>query len=245
MKSMAVADAESRVSRARAIALDVSVGRPALVLPDVRPEAAEPRAKRDVADSIARLIIVGLFSFMAVRLGANFLETGRLTGLLLLASEALVVVLTVFRRAPIVVDRSLRARLLTTLAMMGPPFVVAVKGTPAIPDAICVSTGIVGLLVVVFGKLSLGRSFGLMPANRGIVSSGLYRFVRHPIYLGYLITHVAFVAANASVWNISLLVTSDIALLARALCEEKTLTEDPEYAAYRQRVRWRIVPGLF
>ena len=43
---------------------------------------------------------------MAVRIGADFLETGRLTGLLLLASEALVVVLTVFRRAPVAVDRS-------------------------------------------------------------------------------------------------------------------------------------------
>ena len=54
----------------------------------------------------------------------------------------------------------------------------------------------VGLIVVIVGKMSLGRSFGLMPANRGIVSTGLYRVVRHPIYLGYLITHVGFVAAN-------------------------------------------------
>ena len=38
-----------------------------------------------------------LFSLMAVSLGADFLQTGRLTGLLLLASEALVVVLTVMR----------------------------------------------------------------------------------------------------------------------------------------------------
>jgi protein-S-isoprenylcysteine O-methyltransferase Ste14 len=35
-----------------------------------------------------------------------------------------------------------------------------------------------------------------MPANRGVVSTGLYRLVRHPIYMGYLITHAAFVAAN-------------------------------------------------
>ena len=30
-----------------------------------------------------------------------------------------------------------------------------------------------------------------MPANRGIVCTGIYRVVRHPIYLGYSITHVA------------------------------------------------------
>ncbi len=63
--------------------------------------------ERDVADIVAkRILIVALFTLMAVRIGADFLETGRLTGLLLLASEALVVVLTVFRRAPAVVDRS-------------------------------------------------------------------------------------------------------------------------------------------
>ena len=43
-------------------------------------------------------------------------------------------------------------------------------------------------LLVEDGKLSLGRSFGLMPANRGVVSTGMYRLVRHPIYLGYLVT---------------------------------------------------------
>jgi protein-S-isoprenylcysteine O-methyltransferase Ste14 len=84
-----------------------------------------------------------------------------------------------------------------------------------------------------------------MPANRGIVSSGLYRLVRHPIYMGYLVTHVAFIAANPSAWNIVLLVTADIALLARAVCEEGTLAEDPAYREYQTRVRWRVCPGVF
>ena len=93
--------------------------------------------------------------------------------------------------------------------------------------------------------MSLGRSFGLIPANRGIVSTGLYRLVRHPIYLGYLITHVAFVAANPTLWNLALLLTADIALLARAVCEERTLARDDAYRQYQTRVRWRVVPGLF
>ena len=72
---------------------------------------------------VARILVIALFSFMAVRIGADFLATGRLTGLLLLASEALVVMLTVFRRAPAAVDRSMRARVLTTLSLLGPPLV--------------------------------------------------------------------------------------------------------------------------
>ena len=99
--------------------------------------------------------------------------------------------------------------------------------------------------MVIAGKLSLGRSFGLMPANRGVVSSGLYRLVRHPIYLGYLITHSGFLAANPTVWNIVMLVGADIALMWRAVCEEQTLGKDAAYREYLQTVRWRVLPGVF
>jgi protein-S-isoprenylcysteine O-methyltransferase Ste14 len=202
-------------------------------------------ARRDFPDLIGKAAIVALFTMMAVRLGMDFLETGRLTGLLLVASEALVVVLTVFRRDALVVDRSIRARALTAIALMGPPLVRPAHVAPLASEAITVGVSAIGLLIVIAGKMSLGRSFGLMPANRGIVSSGLYRLVRHPIYLGYLVTHVAYVAANPTPWNLTVLLAADIGLLARAVCEEGTLARDPEYVAYQSRVRWRVVPGLF
>jgi len=238
MKSMVVAESrEARVAAATAaIGLDV---------PQAQVQVAPEVRTKDYADSTARLLIVVMFSFMAVRIGTNYLETGRLTGLLLLASEALVVVLTVFRRAPMIVDRSVRARVLTTLAMIGPPIVSPAAMAPLLGESLSVSISAVGLLVIIAGKMSLGRSFGLMPANRGIVSSGLYRFVRHPIYLGYFITHVAFVAANPSFWNFAVLFTSDIAQVARALCEERVLARDGAYRDYQARVRWRVVPGIF
>ena len=129
--------------------------------------------------------------------------------------------------------------------MLGPPLVRPTGVEGIAPEIATVAVSAAGLLLVITGKLSLGRSFGLMPANRGIVSTGLYRLVRHPIYLGYLITHYAFVAANASMWNVILLVTADLALMVRAVCEERILARDPEYRAYQQIVRWRIVPGLF
>jgi protein-S-isoprenylcysteine O-methyltransferase Ste14 len=237
MKSLLVGE----VTDARAAAVAT-----ALPAPAAPPAAGSARAlARDPADSLARIFIVALFSFMVVRIGANFIETGRLTGLLLLASEGLVVVLTVFRRAPMAVDRSVRARLLTTVAMMGPPLVAPGVTSPVVDDMLSAFFGAIGLSVVVAGKISIGRSFGLIPANRGIVSTGLYRLVRHPIYLGYLITHVAFVAANPGPWNLLVLLISDLALMARAVCEEETLSQDPEYQTYKRRVHWRVVPGLF
>ena len=199
----------------------------------------------EVADLGARAIVVALFSLMAIRIGGDFLATGRITGLLLLASETLVVVLTVVRRTTTIVDRSYKARVLTAVSMLGPVLVRPSAVAALLPEVATVPLSAAGLLIVIGGKLSLGRSFGLMPANRGVVSSGLYRLVRHPIYMGYLITHIGFVAANPAPWNVAMLIAADLALLWRAVCEERTLQQDDAYRAYLQAVRWRVVPGVF
>jgi len=198
-----------------------------------------------LSDIASRAFIIVLFSFMAVRFGADFLQTHRLTTLLLLMSEMLVVALTVLRRSAATVDRSTRARMLTVLSLLGPPLVKPGLGTPLLPASITVVASVVGLGIVIAGKVTLGRSFGLMPANRGIVSSGIYQVVRHPIYTGYLITHVAFLFANPSASNIAVLVAGDIFLMLRAVCEEETLARDERYRAYQQLVRWRVCPGVF
>jgi protein-S-isoprenylcysteine O-methyltransferase Ste14 len=182
---------------------------------------------------------------MAVRFGTDFLATGRVTGLLLLVSEVLVVALTLMRRSAATIDRSIRARVLTAVSMLGPPLIQPGHLAALAPEMITIALSAAGLAVVIAGKMTLGRSFGLMPANRGIVSSGVYRLVRHPIYTGYLITHVAFLIANPGVFNIIALVAADAALLARAVCEEATLARDERYRTYQQTVRWRVCPGLF
>jgi hypothetical protein len=42
-----------------------------------------------------------------------------------------------------------------------------------------------------------------------------------------------------------MLTSADIALMWRAVCEERTLQQDRAYREYQQVVRWRVVPGLF
>jgi len=212
----------------------------------VRPEHAKPvRPARNYGELAAKIAILALFSSLATRLATDFAETGHATGLLLVASEALVVAFTLFRRHASIVDRSWKARSLTMFATFGPPLLVLAPGGPVAPEFATLLISAVGLSIVVAGKLSLGRSFGLTPANRGVVSSGVYRLVRHPIYLGYLITHVGFVLANPAAWNFAVLITADFALMLRAICEEDTLALDAQYREYMGRVRWRIVPGVF
>jgi protein-S-isoprenylcysteine O-methyltransferase Ste14 len=91
----------------------------------------------------------------------------------------------------------------------------------------------------------LGRNFSIFPQARGLVTSGPYRVVRHPLYLGEIVAAIALallhlgpVAAGAVMAWIPIQVY-------RALVEERVLAvTHPEYESYRQRVR-RLVPGLW
>ncbi len=204
------------------------------------------RPTRDrLRDFVARLTIVTLFTLLSVNLFADFMRTGRLTGLLLLAGELLVVVLTLVRRRTQLVDRSAAAAVLTAISVAGPPLMRASDVAPLAPEHLTVLLSTVGLLVVVLGKMALGRSFGLVPANRGIVMRFPYTLVRHPIYTGYLATHLAFLAANPSRWNVALILFADSALVLRALMEERILSRDAVYQQYCRRVGWHLVPGVF
>jgi len=193
----------------------------------------------------ARVCVIILFTLLSVNLLRDYLNTGRVTGLLFLASEALVVVLTVVRRRARLVDRSFAAALTTTLSVALPPMQRASDGAALLPDELTVMVSAIGLALVIVGKMTLGRSFGVAPANRGVVVRGPYGFVRHPIYTGYLIIHVAFLVANPSPWNFAMIVIADVALVFRALMEERVLSADETYQGYCQRVGWHLVPGVF
>ncbi len=196
-------------------------------------------------DVLSRIVIGGLFLSLAARIAANWLQTGRLTGFLLLASEGLVVVLMIVRRPTMDVDRSWMARSITAVSMIGPPLVQPMTTAANAEDLATAALSAIGLSLVIASKLTLGRSFGLVAANRGVVSSGPYRFLRHPIYLGYIVTHIGFLIANPLAWNFFALGIADGCLALRALSEEHTLEHDARYVVYEHQVRWRIVPGIF
>jgi protein-S-isoprenylcysteine O-methyltransferase Ste14 len=196
-------------------------------------------------DLFARFVVATLFVFLSINLLGDFLHTHRLTGLLMLVSEALVAVLTVVRRRTGTVDRSPFATVVTLLSLTGPALLRTVAGPGLFPDGVTALVSAGGLLVVIVGKLALGRSFGIAPANRGVVIAGPYTLVRHPIYAGYLVSHVAFACAYPTAWNVGVLVVTDVALVLRALCEERVLAADQKYQIYCRRVAWHLVPGVF
>ena len=114
-----------------------------------------------------------------------------------------------------------------------------------VPDAATAIVSAAGVMIVIVGKMALGRSFGIAPANRGVVVRGPYHLVRHPIYAGYLLTHAAFLVAHPTPWNLAVLLVADTALVVRALIEERMLGTDVKYQSYCRRVGWHLVPGVF
>jgi protein-S-isoprenylcysteine O-methyltransferase Ste14 len=201
--------------------------------------------RETVADLLARAAVGALFVLLSVKLLEDFARTQRLTGLLLLVSEAMVVVFTIFRRRTSIVDRSVGAMVVTTLSLIGPVLLRPSNGSALLPDLMTALISTVGLCLVIAGQVTLGRSFGIAPANRGVVESGPYLLMRHPIYTGYLVTHLGFLAAHPRPMNIAIVAVADSALVIRALLEERVLGRDARYRLYCGRVGWHLVPLVF
>lgn len=123
-------------------------------------------------------------------------------------------------------------------------FIVLDQGEVLAPLVITASAQILAITWQIVSKLSLGRSFGLLPANRGVVTHGTYKIVRHPIYLGYLIGHMAFLFASFSWRNFGLFCVLYFFQCLRIWEEEKLLKNDPTYRQYMLKTPYRLLPGV-
>jgi protein-S-isoprenylcysteine O-methyltransferase Ste14 len=210
------------------------------------PPAVTRRRWISVLDSAERLIIVLFYVQMVVRLVRDAYLLGNPLALLLLPSEGLVIALIVLRKPA----QDLTTRWTDWLAAMAatalPTLVVATpRASSQALTLAAAAAAVTGLIVQVHAKVSLGRTIGMVAANRGIRVGGPYQWVRHPMYLGYLISHVAFVTVNWCGWNVCLLSMVTLLQVYRIAAEEKLLRNDPEYRRYEERVPYRFWPGLF
>jgi protein-S-isoprenylcysteine O-methyltransferase Ste14 len=107
-------------------------------------------------------------------------------------------------------------------------------------------TGIVisfiGSLLSMWALISLGKSFGIAPADRGLVMRGPYRFLRHPMYSGYLLIDLPLLIWNVSPWNLMIFSIKIVSFVIRILLEERVVSD---YSSYIQKVRWRLIPFVW
>jgi protein-S-isoprenylcysteine O-methyltransferase Ste14 len=114
------------------------------------------------------------------------------------------------------------------------------------PDALAPSAALMltGTLLALWSALALGRSFSLLPQARTLVTSGPYRFVRHPMYAGGLLIALGEVWLRFSPLVLGLNLVFLAAQLVRLRYEEDLLARTfPEYAAYRKRTS-ALIPGI-
>jgi len=91
----------------------------------------------------------------------------------------------------------------------------------------------------------LGRSFSITPQARRLVTTGPYRFVRHPLYVAEYVASLGVLVHFISPWTVLITLVQGYVQLRRMAWEERILAEAfPDYAAYARRTA-RIAPGLY
>jgi protein-S-isoprenylcysteine O-methyltransferase Ste14 len=153
--------------------------------------------------------------------------------------------LTYWRKPPALAERrDWRAVLATALAIDALGLSASQPVTQ--PDAVGPAIGLMlAGTVLAFGSAwYLGKSFSLLPQARELVTTGPYRFVRHPIYLGGLLITIGEIWLRFSPLVVALNVVFVAAQVVRLRYEEAILERTfPEYAAYRARTS-ALIPGI-
>lgn len=124
-------------------------------------------------------------------------------------------------------------------------------GWTAVPASVAVAGNVVvaaGVLVIflVFRENSFASSVVEVDARQTVVSSGPYRFVRHPMYAGVLLGTAATPLALGSFGAEVFLPFVCVLFAVRMLAEERFLADKlPGYSAYMTKTRSRIVPWVW
>jgi protein-S-isoprenylcysteine O-methyltransferase Ste14 len=119
---------------------------------------------------------------------------------------------------------------------------------PAIASVIAAGVFVLALAMVfmVFRQNSYAGSTVDVVPGQTIATRGLYGSVRHPMYAASAIAFLATPAALGSTWGWIGAVPATMAIIVRLRDEERQLLQRlPDYAAYCQTVRFRLLPGIW
>lgn len=189
------------------------------------------------------LLLAGMFILFAYIHLLNFFKYYRVSILLIVIMEMLFAFFFITRREAEKTSFSLYAWLTTIGGAFSPLLFrpIEVLKDFFIADII----QIIGFSLAVYGIFSLNQSFGLLPAQRGIKTDGPYRWVRHPLYTAYFLMNSGYLINNFTVYNAVIFLCCMGFQILRLLNEERFLFQYPEYLAYTNKTRWRLLPYIF
>jgi len=103
-----------------------------------------------------------------------------------------------------------------------------------------------GLVFLVFRENSYASRVVEVEEQQTVIDSGPYAVVRHPMYVGVILMFVFSPLALGSYWAMLPALLIVPLLMARIRNEEVVLLRDlPGYEAYTQRVKYRLLPGVW
>lgn len=106
----------------------------------------------------------------------------------------------------------------------------------------------IGYLFVffVFKQNSYASRVVEVEQSQKVISNGLYKYVRHPMYIGIIIMFLSTPLALGSFWGLIPMATIPFALILRILNEEKVLSKElPGYIEYCQKTKYRLIPYIW
>jgi len=124
-------------------------------------------------------------------------------------------------------------------------------GWSDVPMEIIIITNIVilgGYLIIfnVFRQNSYASRIVETDKEQKVITTGLYRTVRHPMYIGVLIMYMPTPLALGSYWGLIPMALLPVALVLRILNEEKFLKENLEgYKEYCLKTKYRLIPYIW
>jgi protein-S-isoprenylcysteine O-methyltransferase Ste14 len=124
-------------------------------------------------------------------------------------------------------------------------------GWSSVPAWLCllgdvlIAAGI-GFAMLVIVQNNYAAATVTVETGQFVASRGVYKFVRHPMYVGNVIMMVGIPLALGSYWGLLLVIPGVLVLVSRILDEEKLLTQELQgYLEYTQRVRYRLLPYVW
>jgi protein-S-isoprenylcysteine O-methyltransferase Ste14 len=189
-------------------------------------------------DLLERAFVLLLVSSFLYRLIPGINDSA--TNLLIMVSEGLTALMILIRRP----GPAMNTGYGWAIAIIGTcaPLLIVRGGPQWMPPPAAIGLMSFGLLCSISAKIFLRRSFGIVPANRGVQREGPYRVVRHPIYFGYLLAQIGFFCVNVSVFNALVYAACWLAMVLRIRAEEEILGSDPTYGEYQKAVPYRLIP---
>jgi protein-S-isoprenylcysteine O-methyltransferase Ste14 len=198
---------------------------------------------QQLRNAIVNTALAILFLLFALAHFQQLMAAPRLSLVLLVSVETILVVLFLTRKAADQTLHSWQAWLATTAGTLSP---LLLRPTPMAEDLLVGQIlQSVGVALQITAVLSLNRSMGLLPAHREVKTSGIYRIVRHPLYAGYAIVLVGYLINNWSAYNAAVIAGGMVFQVLRIRYEELLLCGYPEYLRFVAKTRWRLLPYVW